>query len=315
LSRSLRTVVAHGVSALGVYQPLETLAGQLRGGFILAFHNLGSEAFSELIQSLSPDEPVHLAELVDRLRHGKSTNGIFAITVDDGVGETVRALSSVATQRNWPITFFLPTAYLDTRDGMPFQWLDTVLPRLPRTRLELRSGLVDLSTESARRRFERRVRARMYSQPAEDYSKLIEELVCYAVSHGRLSREHDAPPRPISWDEVAALAAHPAVRFESHGVTHIAAAALPPEQLERELRESRERIHTHTGRAGRHFAYPFGSPDSIGPIAPSLVAKYYDSGVTMTRRRVRNRDRFLLPRIPLYAGDSTTIARLKVLSA
>ena len=155
----------------------------------------------------------------------------------------------------------------------------------------------------------------MYSQPAENYSKFIEEVVCYAVSHGWLSREHDAPPPPISWDEVAALAAHPAVRFESHGVTHIAAAALPTDQLERELRESQERIRTHTGLACRHFAYPFGTPDSIGTIAPRFVGKHYDSAVTMARGRLRNRDPFLLPRIPLYAGDSTTVARLKVLSA
>lgn len=271
--------------------------------------------FRELIECLAPDEPVHLSELVNRVHRGQGTKGIFAITVDDGVGGTVRALSAVAQDRHWPITFLLPTGYLDAPDGMAFQWFRRIVTRVPPVRIELRSGLVDLSTGPARRRFERRVLARMHTQPPAQYTELIDELVSHAIAQGWLSREHDAPPAPISWNEVTTLSTHPAIRFESHGVTHTAAAALPPDQLGRELRASQNRIQAHTGRACRHFAYPFGSPQSIGPVAPRLVAKYYDSGVTMVRGRLRNRNPFLLPRIPLYAADSAARARLKVLTA
>jgi peptidoglycan/xylan/chitin deacetylase (PgdA/CDA1 family) len=311
----LQNLVARGVSALGAPGRLRALASQLFGGFILAFHDLAGNRFRELVESLAPDEPVPLAELVDRVHRGLCTKGIFAITVDDGVGDTVRALSAVAQDRHWPISFLLPTGYLDAPGGMPFQWLRRILARVPPVRLELRSGLVDLSTQMARRRFERRVTACMYSQPPAAYAELIDELVSQAIVQGWLSREHDAPPAPISWEEVTTLAAHPAIRFESHGVTHVATTALPPDQLDRELRESQERIQVHTGRPCCHFAYPFGSPESIGPVAPRLVARYYDSALTMSRGRVRDRNPFLLPRIPLYEGDSAARARLKVLTA
>jgi peptidoglycan/xylan/chitin deacetylase (PgdA/CDA1 family) len=310
-----QNLIAWGVSALRAYKPLQALAGRLFGGFILAFHDLAGDRFRELIQCLAPDQPVHLSELVKRVRQGQSTKGIFAITVDDGVGDTIRALSAVAQDRHWPITLLLPTGYIDGPDSMAFQWLRAIVARVPPVRLELRSGVVDLSTGMARQRFERRVRARMYgSQPPTAYTELIDELVSHAIAQGLLSREHDAPPAPISWKEVTTLSAHPAIRFESHGVTHVAMAALPPDRLERELRESQDRIQAHTGRPCRHFAYPFGSPASIGPVAPSLVAKYYDSAVTMSRGRLRNRNPFLLPRIPLYATDSIARARLKVLT-
>jgi len=311
----LPTLLGWSVSELGAYRPLQALTGKIFGGFILAFHDIGGDRFRELIDCLAPDEPVHLSEIVNRARQGKSTRGIFAITVDDGVGDTVRALSAVALHRHWPITFLLPTGYLDGPGRMTFQWLSPIVARVPPVRLEFRSGVVDLSTPVARRRFERGMIVRMTSGLPSTYAGVIDELVSYAVAKGWLSRERDTPPAPISWAEVTALSAHPVIRFESHGVTHIAAAALRADELDAELRQSQDRIRAHTGRPCRHFAYPFGSPESIGPVAPSVVAKYYDSGVTMSRGRLRHRDPFLLPRIPLYAEDIAGRARLKVLTA
>jgi len=314
LSLHLQTLVTRGASALRAYRRIQALFGQLWGGFVLAFHDLTGERFRELIECLAPNESVHLSELVDRVHEGRSTKGIFAITVDDGVGDTVRALSAVARDRHWPITFFLPTGYLDASDGMPFQWLRRIVACLPPVQLELRAGFIDLSTDWARRDFERRVTARMHTQSPGAYAELIDDLVTHAIAQGWLSREHDAPPAPIPWEEVTTLSAHPAIRFESHGVTHTAAAALAPDQLDRELRESQERVQAHTGRPCRHFAYPFGSPQSIGPVAPRLAARYYDSAMTLSRGRLRNRNPFLLPRIPFYAHDSGARAQLKVLT-
>jgi peptidoglycan/xylan/chitin deacetylase (PgdA/CDA1 family) len=287
----------------------------LFGGFILAFHDIAGQRFSDLIECLAPNQAVPLSELVDRLRQGKSTTGIFAITVDDGVGDTVRTLGAVARDRHWPITFFLPTSYLDGSKGMAFQRLRRIVARVPSVRLALRSGLVDLSTGTARRDFERRVTACMYTRPLAEYADVIDELVSHAETLGWLSPQDDAPPAPITWQEVTTLSAHPAISFESHGVTHVAAAALSRDELDGELRASQERIEAHTGRPCRHFAYPFGGPESIGPMAPGLVAKYYQSALTMSRGRLRNRDPFLLPRIPFYAGDSAARARVKVLTA
>ena len=59
---------------------LRAVTGRLFGGYILAFHDLPGERFRDLIDALAPDEPVHLSELIDRLRRGQPTRGIFAIT-------------------------------------------------------------------------------------------------------------------------------------------------------------------------------------------------------------------------------------------
>src|SRR5258708_2231517 len=116
------------------------------GGFVLAFHEIAPEHMAELVESLRPAEPVHLSELVKRSKQCKSTSGLFGITVDDGVGDNVRSLARLVNDRAWPITFYLPTRYLDTDEGMVFQWWRLLKPLLPRRRIELKSGVVDLSS-------------------------------------------------------------------------------------------------------------------------------------------------------------------------
>jgi hypothetical protein len=112
---------------------LARLAARLTGGFVLAFHGISAARFTELVECLGAFRPVHLGEIVERAKSGRPNAGLFAITVDDGVGENVRALAAVLQARQWPGTFFLPTGYLDNGGGMPFQrWhkIEAFLPRV-----------------------------------------------------------------------------------------------------------------------------------------------------------------------------------------
>ena len=84
------------------------------GGFVLAFHEIPPARVAEFVDCLEPSKVVSLTELVQRTKAGKSTSGLFAITIDDGVGENVRALSRLFIACEWPATFYLPTDYLDT---------------------------------------------------------------------------------------------------------------------------------------------------------------------------------------------------------
>jgi peptidoglycan/xylan/chitin deacetylase (PgdA/CDA1 family) len=120
---------------------------------------------------------------------------------------------------------------------------------------------------------------------------------------------------PITWDEVEVLARSELIDFESHGVSHAALAGLDAAELEFELAASRAAISQRTGKRCRHFCYPFGGDESIGRIAPSVVARYYDSAATMNRGRLTEGNPYRLPRIPLYCGDTPGLAQLKVVTA
>src|SRR5262245_64171153 len=98
------------------------------------------------MEAFAPNEPVHLDELCERAREGRSTAGLFAVTFDDGVATTVRDIGAVCRRRKWPVTFYLPTAYLDEQRGLPFQLWNKLLPFLPQAALALPSRTLDLST-------------------------------------------------------------------------------------------------------------------------------------------------------------------------
>jgi len=298
----------------GCYHTLQRVAGRLFGGFVLAFHGIAPDRFRELVVALRPNEPVHLSVLIERAARGRRTDGLFAITVDDGVAGNVGSIAEVARQLHWPVTFYLPTGYLDDRTGMPFQWLEQVFPYLPHTLIHSPFGDIDASTPAARRACRASIDWTVKTQPARDCEPLINDLVRMAIENGWAIREDLTPPPPVTWETVAELARDSVIRFESHGVSHTAVAALSAEALERELVHSRTRVSEHTNRACRHFCYPFGGPESIGPSAPGLVARYYDSAVTMSRGRIGACNPRLLPRIPLYGSDTVAIARLKILT-
>lgn len=292
----LRSATAWAVSASAGYLPAQWALGQMAGGFVAAYHDLPADRFVAQVEALAPNRPISLSELVLRLRQGKSTSGLFALTLDDGVGTTVRDIAQACEAHGWPVTFYLPSGYLDDGRGMPFQWLAQITPYLP----------ADFDMRGMERA--------MWTQPRELYEPVIQGLVAGLLSSGRVAEDQIQPPAPIPWEEVSQLSRNPLVNFGSHGVSHTALSALSEEGVERELRTSQDRISSHTGRPCRDFCYPFGGPESIGERVPALVQRFYDSATTMSRGRLKGADCSLLPRIPIYAKDDPKMARLKILT-
>ncbi len=283
------------------------------GGFVLAFHEIQPERLAEFVDCLRPAQPVHLSELVQRSKERRSTSGLFAITVDDGVGENVKALARLFLARGWPATFFLPTRYLDTGEGMLFQWWQKLRPLLPRKKLELKSGVIDLSPSNAVDELSRKMELLWHSQRLESYLPLTMELAEIAMCETGLTRAAIQPPRPVTWREVADISRNDLIRFESHGVSHAAMSTFTEEELIFEMKHSRDLVTEHTGRPCRHLAYPFGSRQSIGARAAARAERFYDSAVTMNLGHVDHANPWLLPRIPLYPQNSILFARLKIL--
>jgi peptidoglycan/xylan/chitin deacetylase (PgdA/CDA1 family) len=296
---------------------LSTLVQKLRmrlsSGFVLAFHDIQPDRLSELVDSIRPAQAISLTELLDRSKACKSTAGLFAITVDDGVGDTVRSLTQLFRDRGWPATFYLSTDYVDSKEGMGFQWWRNLLPFLPLRKIELKSGVIDLSRPGGIRNLSRDVETMWHSQRMESYLPLTLELAEIAMRERGLGIEAIQPPDPITWPEVTQISRDDLIRFESHGVSHTAMSTLTDEELIFEMKHSRDLISLYTRRPCRHLAYPFGSNRSIGPRAALIAQKLYDSAATMTLGSVDSANPWLLPRIPLYPENPTWYVNLKIL--
>lgn len=288
----------------------ERLIARHSAGFILAFHDITPDRVAEFIESLYPLQPIPLNDLVSR----KQTAGLFAITIDDGVGDTVRGLAKLFLARQWPATFYLPTDYLDKREAMVWQWWRAIRPLLPARRIALKSVVLDLSPPGAIDALSKDMERRWHSERLESYLPLTLELIDYLERENNVSRTIIQPPAAITWPEVERLASHrDLLRFESHGVTHAAMSSLDDRKLEFELRHSRNTITDHTGVPCRHLAYPFGSWQSIGARTADAASRVYETATTMTLGHVEGGNALLLPRIPLYPENSIRVARLKVL--
>jgi len=281
-------------------------------GFILAFHDIPPDRLSDLVEAIQPAQAVSLTELVDRGKCGKSTAGLFAITVDDGVGNTVRALTPLFQARAWPATFYICTNYVDSMEGMVFQWWRNLAPFLPLRKIELKNGSIDLSAPGAVRELSKKMEVMWHSQRLESYLPLTMELAEIAMRESGLTIESIRPPQPITWPEVAQFSRDGLISFESHGVSHAAMSTLTDEELIFEMKHSRDRVSEHTGRPCRHLAYPFGSDRSIGSRAAVVAQEYYDSATTMTLGSVDSANPWRMPRIPLYPENSSWLANMKI---
>lgn len=292
---------------------LKQLRTRLARGFVLAFHDIEPDRLAELIDSIQPAEAVSLTELVNRSKQGKSTSGLFAITVDDGVGETVRNLSKLFMARGWPGTFYICTRYVGSQQAMPFQWWRKIMPLLPNQKIELSNGTLDLSQPGAVQELARQLEARWHSQRMETYVPFTLELADLVTRERGISKDSIHPARSITWPEVAQLSRNELISFESHGATHAAMSSLTREELVSEMQESRDEIAEHTGRPCRHLAYPFGSDRSIGDQAASVAQSFYESASTMALGSVDAANPWLLPRIPFYPENPIWYAKLKIL--
>jgi peptidoglycan/xylan/chitin deacetylase (PgdA/CDA1 family) len=122
----------------------------------------------------------------------------------------------------------------------------------------------------------------MYTRPWAEYGPRLRAITAALVERRLVDPAVLTPPAAITWAEVATLARDPVVSFESHGVTHTAVAALSRDEREHELVASQRAIAERTGRACRHFCYPYG-----GPRASATWHRRTWLDTTARRRRCR----------------------------
>ncbi|QDL07603.1 polysaccharide deacetylase [Brasilonema octagenarum UFV-E1] len=84
----------------------------------------------------------------------------------------------------------------------------------------------------------------------------------------------------VSWEQLKEMVANPLVTIASHSVTHPAdLTVLPPEQIQKEVVESKATLEANLGIPIRYFTYPAGKYNE--QVASSVQAAGYDLALTM----------------------------------
>lgn len=111
----------------------------------------------------------------------------------------------------------------------------------------------------------------------------------------------------MNWNEIQTLS-KAGVEFGGHTVSHPELRFLSWNQIESEIRKSREIIQEKIGKQVRSFSYPYAFPEENNHfkarLRNSLAEAGYTSGVTTIIGTACNgKDQLFLPRIPVNSDD------------
>jgi peptidoglycan/xylan/chitin deacetylase (PgdA/CDA1 family) len=154
-----------------------------------------------------------------------------------------------------------------------------------------------------------------YAEGATFVREILEQYsipATFFVVTGFLDQPHEAQSRPfMTWDQVRQLSAA-GFSIGSHTVTHRSLARLAPEEVEKELAQSRQRLLEELGHAPEGLSYPYGTVRdfSVGIAQQARQAGY---GYAVTAIHGLNHpgcDPFVLRRTSMMAGDGLRTFRL-----
>lgn len=216
---------------------------------------------------------VPLTEVTEKLRRGRATRPVVAITFDDGYVDNLTSAKPVLDAWGAPATVFVPTAWVGNPRPMWWERLSHAIfagAPLPQA-LDLlhegsdfswrepQVGREGAAGRQAVARLHRRLWVRM-RQLADDDARhrLLDALA------GLLGTD-EAPvagARVMTVEELRRLVVDGRVSVGSHSVTHPTLPALTREQKAWEVERSADACRDLVGQRPAAFAYPYGDLDA-----------------------------------------------------
>jgi peptidoglycan/xylan/chitin deacetylase (PgdA/CDA1 family) len=226
----------------------------------------------------------------------------LAITFDDGYADNHDVALPILRKHGLSATFFIATGFLD--GGR--MWNDCVVESIretPHSEIDLRSvapglGQYALTSLALRRSAIHATLSVVKYLPPLERTAAVQEI---AATCGVTS------PQPLMMrsDQVVAMR-RAGMLIGAHTVNHPILTRLEPEEISREIADSRDVLAHLLGEPVRLFAYPNGKPGAdYDEVAVLVVRKLgFDAAFSTAWGAVRpGHDRFQLPRFTPWDAD------------
>ena len=285
---------------------------------VLLYHRVAAPAADPFDLAVHPDRfAAHVEHLTDLggtvplqdLVDSRDTGGI-AVTFDDGYADNATLAAPLLAEAGIPATWFITTATLGRRrfwwDRLCSALLST--PAVPDS-IDVSVGgqdlWLDLRTSSARRTALTFLHRRLLPLPPEQIEATVANVL---EGFGSTGSEEDG--RTMSIEQLRRLASLPLQEVGSHTRTHALLATQSSDRQRHEIDGSVRDLESLIQRPISSFAYPFGGPDTVGPLAPRLVAdaECQLACTTIPRRVGRGADRYHVPRLTVLDWDAEEFA-------
>ena len=272
ISQSIRNVLggifATGLMISGVYHRAKKKALKEHKIMPLFFHTISKNFFLKCIIWLKNNgyDFISTEQLIDYLQYnGMVPDRAVWITFDDGWKENIDNVIPIITEYNIPVTFFISTDPVE--NGGVFWWSYVIRygKYLPNDNTIKKMRLIN---ESRRK-------------------ELIKQLEDKFSSH--MSRE------AMTIEEVKKISSLSLVKIGCHTVHHVMMSQCTENELDFEIKTSKQKLESWIGKQVNYFSYPEGDYNSY---LAKFVKKYgFDLAVTTENRFVSDKDDlFSIPR-------------------
>jgi peptidoglycan/xylan/chitin deacetylase (PgdA/CDA1 family) len=237
----------------------------------LFFHNPSQQFFKRCIQWLKKNGYffISIDQLIQYVQNQQEfPKGAVWLSIDDGWKDNIHNIIPVINEYKTPITFFIATDPVENQGIFWWTFFEKCKDQLPNY---LKSNLLDLKNIKEK-----------------DRKKIIQDLKKRCKK--RVSRE------VMEIEEVKSLAQNPLVTIGSHTVHHALTVNCTDNELEFEIKESKEKLQEWTNKEVKYFSYPNGRFD--GRERKILKESGYKLAATDKKRFItKNDDLYLMPRI------------------
>lgn len=242
------------------------------GSLILCYHRVGEGHDDPFRLRVTPGNfAAHLDEIA---RHGEpstlaelslpSRRPRISVTFDDGYADNLTDALPIVEAKGIPLTVFVTSGVLGGQQGFWWDRLGTLLRARPSAVREIRvptgDGPVRIGLGSSTDDADlQSVRRHLLPLPVAEIHHVLD-----AVSE-QWGTDASPPPdaRPLTQGELVQLAGSEVVTIGAHTVDHVRLRGLPAQQQWETISSSQEELKRLSGQAIRHFAYPYGGPDSF----------------------------------------------------
>jgi peptidoglycan/xylan/chitin deacetylase (PgdA/CDA1 family) len=214
---------------------------------------------------------LRLDEVVEALRGGRELpRNAVVVTFDDGYRDNYEYAYPILRRHGIPATFYVVTGCLD--GGEPL-WTAEIRrlvhdARRPRMTDPITHAQYELATPAGREAAISAIKRYLVRQPRAERNATLAELRARADATARPERR-----TMMTWAEVREMAQN-GMDVGAHTVSHPRLPAMPLDEAEREIRDSRAELTSRLGRPVAHFSYPNPSDgEHVNRAVQQLVAR------------------------------------------
>lgn len=258
-------------------------------------------------------DAITLDEAHARLTAPVTPRRFVCLTFDDGYRDNLENLLPILEEYRVPATIYVTPGLLDGTAPLWWYGLDLAIARGSTLRLPP-SVADDMPTRTPdEKRLAFATVARLMLNSAPDITARITDMLSdrHGVDFPALARTH-----MLDWGGLRTLAASPLIEIGAHTTSHPSLARLDDTAARAEMEDSRDRLVRETGRPIRHFAYPYGTAETVGARERQLAeALGFATAVSTTPgnlRRTHATARHCWPRHGIGPADGPAALTLKL---